>query len=165
MQRCFSMWHSPTYKIALVQSPTINQRYTLSRLTLCMLGNFSCFFVIWFIFFEKFFQHISECHVVEPRSGQTFCPTWSWTKLLQMLSADDISRQRRKIGVVFGKMNSQQRDSLTQSASQFSCCVSQKKRAKIAMIITRVCGQTRGGGGGDRGSGPPLEKSQKYRVS
>ena len=58
------------------------------RLTLCMRGNFICFFVVCgFLFFNiKFFKNVfQEYHqsVIQfgSRSGPTFCRAWSGSKL------------------------------------------------------------------------------------
>ena len=66
-------------------------------LTLCMLGNFSCFhcFRLTFFkinFFKKFFwEHYQSGKQFGPRSGLTFCHSRSWSKLF----AKVISRQQK----------------------------------------------------------------------
>ena len=66
-------------------------------LTLCILGNFSCFFCCQLIifkinFFEKFFQEYHQSVIqIGSRTGPTCCRALSWSKL-QRLSADDTSK-------------------------------------------------------------------------
>ena len=69
-------------------------------ITLCMLGNFSCFsarlLMVFFqiYLFKKFFQkHYPRVKQFRSRSGQMFCPSWSWSKLFERLSADDKSQR------------------------------------------------------------------------
>ena len=70
-------------------SHTMNLYYIWNYLTLCPLGNLSCFFVVcWFFFkinfFEKFFQqyHLSVKQIGS-RSGLMFCRVWSGSNLFE----------------------------------------------------------------------------------
>ena len=108
MQQQPSMWHSPTNKIAHVQSPTINSRFTI--LTLCMLGNFlyflwaaDCFYKI--ILFQKiiFRNTIRVSNILDADQARHYVRPDLRPNCLQRLLADDISKQRIKVGMVFGK--------------------------------------------------------------
>ena len=72
-------------------------RWVWMVLTLCMLGNFSCFCcrLLTFFkinFFQKFFQeHYQSVKLFGSRSGPTFCRSWSGSKLF----AKFYSRQQK----------------------------------------------------------------------
>ena len=59
------------------------------------------------IFFEKFFQEYyqSVCKQFESRLARTFRRIWSESKLFTSLSSDNTSKQRVKVGMLYGKVN------------------------------------------------------------
>ena len=102
-------------KIACELSPTINLRFILQLvdLTLCLLCNFSCFLSAerfpnsYHLY--NFFRNTPGCHWnvkhFGSRSGLTWCPALSWSKLFANLNcewADDYSELNRvKVGLAF----------------------------------------------------------------
>ena len=72
-------------KLNKLQQTTVSAVFVAGRecLTLCMLGNFSCFVVVCRLFFKinffkKFFQeHYQIVNGFGSRSGSTFCRSWS----------------------------------------------------------------------------------------
>ena len=93
-------------------------------LTLCRLGNFSCVLssVDFFqnhLFFKISFRNttIRVSNSLDPVQARYFVKLDLSLNCLQRLSADDTSKQRVKVGVVFGKVNS----SSGQSLNNISC--------------------------------------------
>ena len=109
--RRYVVWHCGSIQLCctkyLALSSQIWDQECFKDLTLCMLGNFACFFVIWGFFFFFFFfcfffkltfffkKIVQEYHQsvkqFGSRSGSMFCWAWSGSKLF----AKVISRRQK----------------------------------------------------------------------
>ena len=116
MQRQHSVWHSLSNKIAQVQFPTTNQRFTWQLVdnAYLLLDNFPCFFCRWPIFFKIiFFEKIPSgidtiirvSNSLDTDQTQHCVGTDLGPNCLQRLSADNTGRQKVKEGMVLGKVN------------------------------------------------------------
>ena len=114
MQQRLSRWHdSPTNKMAWVQSSIFNPTFTLqfTCFTLCMLFIFHSFHPLLKIFSESsfFFKYsfrntIRVSNSLDPDQARHFVWPDLGPNCLQRLSAENTSRQRIKVGVVFLKL-------------------------------------------------------------